>query len=144
MNFIIKTAKIALIFIFIGIVDAFYLTLKHFQGVSGENCPVTGGGCHIVTSSRYAEIFGIPVALIGFLYYVVLFGLVMYFLKTRQSKLLRWAFYLILIGFLFSLYLVYVQAFILYAYCIYCLISAFNTLILFVLFIFIIKKLRKI
>ncbi len=144
MNFIIKTAKITLIFAFIGVVDAFYLTLKHFQGTSGENCPVTGEGCHIVTSSRYAEIFGIPVAFMGFLYYVVLFGLVVYFLKTRQGRLLRWAFYLVLAGFLFSLYLVYVQAFILYAYCVYCLISAFNTLILFVLFIFIIKKLRKI
>jgi uncharacterized membrane protein len=52
-----------------GFLDAMYLTLRHYAGSALACGP--GGGCDIVTSSRFATIGGVPIAAIGLAYYVV-------------------------------------------------------------------------
>jgi uncharacterized membrane protein len=55
----------------IGIGIAAYLTYVHYAHVA----PVcTTGGCEKVQRSKYAELAGVPVALLGLLTYVVLLG----------------------------------------------------------------------
>src|SRR6185312_15237716 len=56
----------------VGIAIAAYLTYIHYS----HTAPIcTTGGCEKVQKSKYAELAGIPVALLGLLAYVTLFGL---------------------------------------------------------------------
>lgn len=84
------------------------------------------GDCESVNSSRYAEIAGIPVALLGALgYLAVLAFLVAERWLPRQIENLHLAvFGIALIGTLYSAYLTYIEVAVLRAVCPYCVISA--------------------
>jgi uncharacterized membrane protein len=122
----------------LGFVDALYLTIEHYENVIPP-CTITGG-CETVLTSAYSSILGMPVSLGGVIYYLlVLIGIFAY-LNGRHEKLFRWALILTFIGFLASLWFLFVQAFILHAYCLYCLGSALTSTILFVIAVVIFRK----
>jgi uncharacterized membrane protein len=72
--------------------------------------------CGIVNHSPFAEIFGIPVATLGIVGYLALAGLAL----AGQRALL---FLANLIGIGFSLYLTFIEEFVLQVWCLYCVIS---------------------
>lgn len=113
----------------IGFLDASYLTVKHYLGTP-INCSLLNG-CDKVTTSAYSVIAGLPVALLGVLYYVAVFMLVMLYVDTGRKKLMYGAALLTPLGLLASLWFVYVQVFVIHALCLYCLISAFISTLLF-------------
>jgi len=88
------------------------------------------GDCAFVQASSYAKVFGIPIALLGFLAYLVILALAVaayFFLDEERGTLAQQALFgLALAGTLYSAYLTFIEAFVLHAYCIYCLISAFS------------------
>jgi uncharacterized membrane protein len=98
-----------------GILVAGYLTKAHY-GDGSLVCPV-GGGCETVQESEYAELAGIPVALLGLVAYSVLLGLILW--DAPLARLVAAA--LALTGLLFSGFLLVVQAFVIEAFCIWCL-----------------------
>lgn len=118
----------------IGLVDALYLTwikLTNNQAV----CLPGLGDCGTVNSSRYAEIFGIPVALLGAGAYLAILGVI--FLEKRNSF---WensssliVFGICLAGTLYSLYLTYIEIWVLKAICPFCVVSAVAMLSLLIL-----------
>ncbi len=105
----------------VGLGDALYLTIQHVTGQS-VRCTVTSG-CSEVLSSSYAVVGGFPLAALGAVAYFSVFSLAILaiFGYRIAGKLL-----LPLVGgmFLVSLYLVYLQAFVIRAFCQYCLLSA--------------------
>jgi uncharacterized membrane protein len=114
-----------LVLVLIGLADASYLSALHFYQADPGCSLITG--CDAVLSSEYAVILGIPLAYGGFAYYLtLLFGGMVYY-QYEIKKALQVLFTVNLLGFLFSLWLVYVQAFILEAFCQYCLVSALTT-----------------
>jgi uncharacterized membrane protein len=98
-----------------GILVAGYLTRAHY-GDGSLVCPV-GGGCETVQGSEYAEIVGIPVALLGLIAYGTLLALILW--DAPLARLGAAA--LALTGLLFSAFLLVVQAFVIEAFCIWCL-----------------------
>lgn len=89
-------------------------------------CPLEGS-CETVVHSKYSNFLGIPVEMIGILYY----GLItlVYFLLAFSPDILPDIFSYIIIGlsitaFLFSLYLTAIQSILLKHWCTWCLISA--------------------
>lgn len=124
----------------VGLFDATYLTSAHYTG-RAVTCSFLGG-CEQVTTSQYATIFGIPVALIGALYYLAVMLLILAYHETKQSNLLKLIAALTGAGFLFSLWFVYLQAFVIKALCLYCLISAASSTILFLISLYLIKPQR--
>ena len=81
---------------------AAYLTYVHYAGVA----PVcTTGGCEKVQTSRYAELAGIPVALLGVVAYLVLLALA--FLPGELAATAAVA--VALAGVAFSAYLLWAQ-----------------------------------
>lgn len=112
----------------VGFSDAVYLTTKHvYQADAG--C-LLSEGCDAVLKSEFATFFGIPLAYMGLAYYlVILIGITAY-QQSRNADLLKGLFLLNLSGFAFSLWLVYLQAFVLNSYCTWCLISAAVTTLL--------------
>jgi uncharacterized membrane protein len=118
----------------IGFLDASYLA---FETLSGRIPPcITGTGCATVTLSSYSKIAGIPVPVLGAIYYLtILLGTIAY-LDTKSLRLFGAVTLLTVAGFLLSSWFLYVQAVILGAYCMYCLISAVTSYSLFGLAIY--------
>lgn len=122
---------------FLGFLDATYLTAQHFLGTIPP-CVITTG-CETVLTSEHNAVFGIPVALLGAIYYLLLFLLAVFSLDMKR-EIIRLAALLTPIGFLASLYFVYLQLFVIKEICSYCIVSATISTILFILGLFIIIK----
>lgn len=116
---------------FLGFVDAAYLTIEHFRGLTPP-CSVIIG-CELVTTSRYAVVFNIPVALLGSLFYFTVLILAVAYLESQNRKFLTAAAVLTPFGFLASVWFVYLQVYVIKAICIYCVGSALSSTILFIL-----------
>lgn len=114
----------------VGFIDASYLTFNHFTGITPP-CFITQG-CDVVTTSIYANILGIPVALLGALYYLSMLVLMLYYIDKEDVRALKAISILSLIGFLFSLWFVYAQIFVIKSLCTYCLLSAVTSTLLFI------------
>ena len=114
-----------------GVVDSVYLTWIKLTGSYATCGPI--GNCEAVNSSRYAEIAGIPIALIGILGYLAIIAVVVLEprLPDQKEGLLLAFFGFTLTGTIYSAYLTYVELVVLNAICPYCVISAVLMLILF-------------
>jgi uncharacterized membrane protein len=113
----------------IGLADALYLTVEHITGQT-VRCTLVAG-CSEVLSSSYAVVAGIPLAAVGAAAYFSVFSLatLAIFGYRIAGKLLAplTAFMLLV-----SLWLIYLQAFVIHAFCQFCLLSAGITILLFV------------
>ena len=115
----------------IGFFDATYLAAEHYLG--GVPPCFIATGCEEVTTSKYSVVFGIPVALLGAVYYLVLFLLSIKLLESDSLKILKFISYVSGLGFFATIYFVYLQLFVINAICTYCMLSAASTTIIFVL-----------
>jgi uncharacterized membrane protein len=110
-----------------GLADATFLTV---QALTGETLSCGGSpDCFRVLGSQYSRIAGIPVAALGTLAYFCAFAFATFAaFGYRRAKL----FLMLTVGamFLATLWFLYVQAFLLHAYCRYCLFSAAVTFLL--------------
>jgi uncharacterized membrane protein len=103
----------------LGLAVAGYLTYVHYAGLSPV-CAGGGGGCERVQSSRYAELAGVPVALLGLAGYAAILAALA--LPGETGRLATAA--LALAGLGFSLYLTYLELFVIDAVCQWCVSSA--------------------
>lgn len=132
-GFPLKGRTYAIIFVIlslIGFTDATYLTLKHYSGTA-ITCSLTHG-CDEVTSSAYSEIFGIPVALFGALFYLTIILLSVYFFDKKKEATLTLISKLTWLGLGAAVYFTAIQAFVLHAWCQYCIASAITSTMLFI------------
>ena len=111
----------AAILALIGLADAIYLVVHHYTGRS-VRCTVVQG-CDEVLGSSYATLGGVPVAALGAAAYFTVFSLATLAACDYRgaARLMR-----VVVGamFLFSLWLLYLQAFVIGHFCSYCLLSA--------------------
>ena len=112
----------------VGVLDASYLTVEHLSGNSVRCMIVTG--CDEVLQSSYATLpGGVPVAALGAVAYFTAFSLATLsaFGYAGARRLLA---PLVAVMFLATLWFLYLQAFVIKAFCTYCLISAAVTTVL--------------
>ncbi len=124
--------KLIIVFILValaGFIDATYLTVKHYQEASVACYFVNN--CDQVLQSSYAVWGAVPVSLAGAIYYLILFSFSLISLLKRNKELFIIGAALTPVGFLTSLWFLYLQIFILNAFCLYCLASAFFSMLLF-------------
>ena len=124
----------------VGFADAIFLTVKHFQGTVPP-C-VLFSGCETVTTSSYAVNAGVPVALLGALFYFSILLLSLAFLDRGAAVFLRFIKFLSVPGFIFTLWLIVLQLFVIRAVCVYCMLSATTSTIIFGLSFFSAHKIR--
>jgi uncharacterized membrane protein len=105
-----------------GIGIAGYLAVVHYADQPIVCSSI--GDCELVNSSKYAELAGLPVALIGAVAYATMLSLLVTAWLRRASVLLLGAWGIALASFAFSVYLTYVELYVLDAICIYCVGSA--------------------
>lgn len=107
-----------------------YVEITHVAAVCG---PV--GECNVVQSSQYAQIAGIPVAVLGLINYVGVLAL----WAVQRSGAGKWArpaalalLGLAIFGVLFSIYLTLLELFVIHAVCMWCVTSALITTLIMV------------
>lgn len=105
----------------IGLADSIYLTVEHLSGRT-VICTVISG-CSEVLRSPYATVSRVPLALIGAVAYFTAFSLATLaaFGNSLAGRLLT-----IVVGLMFvvTLWLLYLQAFVIGSFCQFCLLSA--------------------
>lgn len=117
----------------VGIGVAAYLTYEHFTAGSTLACPDTGVvNCMKVTSSEYSKLFGIPVALLGLLFFVGMTALSLPPLwRTASPWPSRLRLAAVVVGVVFVCYLIWAELFQIDAICLWCTVVHGLTLVLF-------------
>jgi uncharacterized membrane protein len=117
----------------LGLLVSIYMTI--YKLTNNEAMCIGNGGCSVVNASRYSEVGGIPVALVGVGGYLAILALL--FLERRpgffQENGIMMLFGVSLIGFLFTLYLIFVEIRLIHALCPFCLTSQTVMTIIFIL-----------
>lgn len=103
----------------LGVLIAGYLTYVHYAGI--DPVCTSGGGCERVQASRWSELAGVPVALLGLLGYLGILGALLAWPGERGRLVVLIAAWL---GLAFSAYLQYRALVTVDATCVWCLGSA--------------------
>ena len=132
-----RLSQLAIILTVIGLLVSVYMTI--YKITSNDNMCIGSGDCKTVNDSRYSEVtiagLRIPVAVLGVVGYAVILGVLLLeqradFLQQNGSLVF---FGLSLMGFLFTLYLVYVEIVLIKAFCPFCVTSQIAMTLIFIL-----------
>jgi uncharacterized membrane protein len=120
-----KITVIPLVVSIIGFIDSLYLTYVKFANIP-IYCTPGLGDCATVQSSRWSTMWGIPLALLGALTYLAL--IIFYLVENKPWQISKFTPFTIwgvsLFGFLFSIYLTWLEFFVIHAVCQWCILSA--------------------
>jgi len=141
--------KFIIFFCIFGMILAGYLTYNHYS-YGSSFCDISETiSCQIVNQSTYSEIFGIPVAILGFLAYLTMFILSLLLLtrydfsrvyrKLHEGHALWFATLLAMGGFGFQTYLAYIEWKVLKTWCPLCITSHLNLFIIMILFFVVLR-----
>jgi protein-disulfide isomerase/rhodanese-related sulfurtransferase len=124
----------------LGLFDSLYLLWVYTSPSRPIVC--LGSGCDAVRASSYAHIFGLPLPAFGVANYVVL-GVLIFaevLVSPRLARAFEWAVGCISCGgFLFSLYLTSLEAFVIHAWCAWCVVSALVITAIFILSVLVLR-----
>lgn len=128
-----RLRQIVIALAIIGLLVSIYMTI--YSITANDNMCIGSKDCSIVNASRYSKINGIPVALIGVVGYAAIIGVHWLerrndFFEANGSMIL---FGISLIGFLFTLWLVYVEIALIKALCPFCIASQIAMALIFIL-----------
>lgn len=113
------TLSLIRLFAWVGVLDTLYLVWHKVRGTDVACIGFPKEWCRKVQYSRQSKTFGIPNSIAGFCMYVaILVLLAMGWMAALKA--------VVLVGFLFSLYFMFVQGFVLRAFCTWCVISFIN------------------
>ena len=118
---IAKLPLLAALVALVGLGDAIYLTVHQLSGEIVQ-CTVVHG-CEQVLNSDYAKFAGIPLAFIGVAAYFTVFSLAT---LAAFGNRRAWDFLSVIVGLMavFTAWLLYLQGFVIEAFCQFCLLSA--------------------
>ena len=117
----------------IGLLVSIYMTI--YKITSNDSMCIGSKDCSVVNASRYSEIYGIPVAVLGVVGYAAILAILLLernpgFFNQNGTMLL---FGLSLTGFLFTLYLIFIEVALIKAYCPFCIASQTAMTLIFIL-----------
>ena len=125
--------RISIALVLIGLAVSIYMTI--YKLTDNSAMCLGSGDCSVVNASRYSEVNGIPVAVIGVAGYGAMLALL--YLEKRSAYFKEngtlLIFGLCLTGFLFNLYLIYVEINLIKAFCPFCITSQIAMSLIFIL-----------
>ena len=124
-------ASVALVII--GVLVSIYMTVYKISG--NEGMCLGSGDCSTVNASRFSEVNGIPVAVIGIVGYLAILGVHLFenrspFMRKNATLLI---FGMALTGFIFTVWLVYIEIAVLKALCPFCVTSQVAMTLIFII-----------
>lgn len=116
-----STLKLLIVIISIGILNTIYLAYHTITHKLVACIFFPKEWCEKVQKSKYSKTFGIPNSYLGFL----MLTLILLFTLMYSNGIISFvpSFIIIAAGFLFSTYFLYIQAFVLKAFCTWCVLS---------------------
>ena len=128
-----RLKQVIIVLTVLGVLVSIYMTI--YKVTNNESMCIGSGGCSIVNASGYSSVRGIPVAIFGVIGYLSILALLYLetipgFFQTNGSMLL---FTVTLTGFLFTVWLVYVEIALIKAYCPFCITSQISMTLIFIL-----------
>ncbi|HEX6271173.1 MAG TPA: vitamin K epoxide reductase family protein [Anaerolineales bacterium] len=128
-----RLSQIAIALTIIGLLVSIYMTI--YKITSNDSMCIGSQDCSVVNASRYSEIYGIPVAVLGVVGYTAILAVLGLerspgFFQQNGSMLF---FGLSLVGFLFTLYLIFLEVVLIKAYCPFCIASQAAMTLIFIL-----------
>jgi uncharacterized membrane protein len=132
-----RLSQLAIALAIIGLLVALYMTV--YAITSNDNMCIGSKDCSVVNASKYSKIniigINIPVAVLGVAGYAAILAVLVFerkidFLQENGSLVF---FGLALMGFLFTLYLIFVEVALLKAYCPFCVTSQSAMTLIFIL-----------
>ncbi|MBE0681048.1 MAG: vitamin K epoxide reductase family protein [Anaerolineales bacterium] len=117
----------------VGLLVSIYMTI--YKVTSNDGMCLGSGDCSTVNASRYSEVNGIPVAAVGVIGYLAI--LAVHYFEDRSSFFKKngtlMVFGMALTGFLFTVWLIYVELVLLKAICPFCVASQVVMTLIFIL-----------
>jgi uncharacterized membrane protein len=110
----------------VGVAVAVYIAIAS-AGDSTPACVGGGEGCRTVAESSYSHLFGVDIAIFGAIAYLLLLGAAM----LRGDGARMGGFLIALAGFGYSVFLTYLELFVIDAVCQWCVFSAVLMTVLF-------------
>ncbi len=128
-----RTGIVLILFLaFCGLADSLYIAQNETRSMP-LLCDVRSlSDCNIVAASQYSYLFGVPLAEYGVLFYALIFMVAALELVMAHISLRRILQGASLIGVAVSLYLTFLEVFVIRFLCIYCLVSALIALLILV------------
>jgi uncharacterized membrane protein len=127
-----KLPLLAALVALVGLCDSVYLTVMH---ITHEPVPCSlVSGCETVLTSDYAEYQGIPLAAVGAVAYFIAFSLALLAAFRNRATWTLFGIQVTLMS-LFTGWLLYLQAYVIGAYCQFCLLSAATTFSMLIFFV---------
>lgn len=124
-------AIIAICFAVLGLAASAYLTVEHFTSSTTLACPETGTiNCAKVTTSAWSHLAGVPVAVLGLGYFIVMTALTAPPMMRRRA-LDRVRVVAAGLGVAMVLYLIWAELFRVNAICLWCTVVHLCTIALF-------------
>jgi vitamin-K-epoxide reductase (warfarin-sensitive) len=106
----------------LGVVVSSVSLYHHFSNSKTSFCDIGSSfNCDLVNRSQYSSFAGVPVALIGIAGYLLILTFATLYREEAETPLMLMIASLVGLG--FALYLTYIEARVLYAWCILCLSS---------------------
>jgi uncharacterized membrane protein len=128
-----RLTQLAIAFTIIGLLVSIYMTI--YKITSNETMCIGSKDCSVVNASRYSEVNGVPVAVIGVAGYAAL--LAAQWLERKpgffQQNGTMIFFGLSVTGFLFNVYLILVEVALIKAYCPFCIASQAAMTLIFII-----------
>jgi len=116
---------IIIILAVIGVIISGYIRIKKVRKHEMV-CPI-GKSCDDVINSKYSKLFGIPVEILGLLYYGIIavsYSLFIFNPEYTTFHTITITLAITITAFLFSIYSIFVQAILLKKWCMWCITSA--------------------
>jgi uncharacterized membrane protein len=110
----------------VGVGVAVYIAIAHSDGGSPV-CLGGGRGCETIAKSSYSHLLGVDIAILGAIGYLLLLGAAL----LRGDGARMGGFAIALVGFGYSVFLTYLELFVIDAVCQWCVLSAVLMTVLF-------------
>ena len=125
--------RFSVVLVVLGLLVSIYMTI--YKITSNNKMCLGSGDCSTVNSSIYSEVNGIPVAVFGIIGYLSILAVLVFekrhpFLEQNGTLMI---FGMALTGFLFSLWLVYVEIALIKALCPFCVTSQVSMTLIFIM-----------
>ncbi len=109
---------------------ALFLAYAHYRPAVTDFCQLgESWDCDVVNKSIYSELFGIPVAVLGFFTYLMFLIFSLRGMKVQQNRWVPYALAVLCGAVSFALYLTGIETFVLRTYCIFCVTQQILVLI---------------
>lgn len=116
----------------LGLGVSVYLSYE-YEFAARVNCPIGGLACDTVRNSIYSKFLGVSVPFYGVAFYIVvaILSIILIEKTTRLVQRILWL--SSFAGFIFSVYLTFLEAFVILAFCFWCVTSAIIATLIFLI-----------